>query len=127
MLPPNQDIENRKPVWDALSDLYLDTEIQDYTLASIADTCARSPYSIVEIERIMFLEVQPIVGINLKSITGVWDYFDQEWLAEKIMTRYKRHSWRFWNIHLGKRYFGKQWRDIISKIQEIRDTNVHEQ
>lgn len=57
MLSPEQDIENRLPVWEACSALYLDTELDPADHKRIGTICARSPYTAAELDTIMFNEV----------------------------------------------------------------------
>ena len=49
MEPPENDIDDRTPVWDALQMLFMDTDV---TLCydPIVDTCAASKYSISSTE-----------------------------------------------------------------------------
>ena len=83
------EIEVRRPVWDALSTLFLDTDVS-LDLEHRAKTLAASPYSIVELERILVDEVFPICSWNLLSVAGEWAGFDQSWLEEKIINRMRR-------------------------------------
>jgi hypothetical protein len=83
------EIEVRRPVWDALSTLFLDTDVS-LDLEHRARTLAASPYSIVELERILVDEVFPVCSWNLLSVAGEWAGFDQGWLEEKIMNRMRR-------------------------------------
>lgn len=100
------DIETRKPVWEALSTLFLDTDISllsDYRAGKLAE----SPYTIDELEEILREEVFPICSWNLFSTAGVWSGFDPEFLEKAIMKRIKS---RF-KISIG---FGRYY--IIRKI-----------
>jgi hypothetical protein len=69
MLPPEQDEEDRRPIWDTLQMFWMDTDPEDF-LRSSAEICARSKYSISEIEAIYWNEVRPAVGANLYSVAG---------------------------------------------------------
>ena len=80
------DLAARAPVWEALSDLFLDTDI---TLSRQwrASQLAASSYSLEQLEFILLHEVLPVCKYNLLSVAGVWDGFDQEWLKTKILGR----------------------------------------
>jgi hypothetical protein len=84
------DIENRRPVWAALSELLLDTMLDDYDIRHMASILAASPYSSEELHIILFHEVYPILVNNMKSVAGVWTAFDEEWLEEAIIRRLNR-------------------------------------
>lgn len=80
------DVENRRPVWDALSDMFLDTDVSLFRKARIGKLAA-SPYSISELEMILVDEVYPVCVGNLLCMAGEWAGFDQEWLEETILRR----------------------------------------
>jgi hypothetical protein len=111
----------RRPLWQALSDLYLDNEPTERDLAWIADVCARSPYSLNEINHIMFGEVYPSLIGNLFSMAGEWAGFDPEWLINKISQNQSRRTFLPWWINPVKQYYlGAYWRCIRRKIHEKR-------
>lgn len=68
-------------VWEALSEYFLDNEPN---LEHIADVCAKSNFSIRELEHKLHYEVAPVCFYNLLSIAGVWTGFKQEWLNKEI-------------------------------------------
>jgi hypothetical protein len=85
-------IEQRKPIWAALSEFYLDTELQDSDFLHIAFTIIESPYALEEVKTINKYEVFPVLQGNLLSPAGEWAGFDQDWLAEKIIYLLGRKS-----------------------------------
>ena len=74
-------IAKRKPIWKALSELYLDSELQECDFLHIAFKIIESPYSLCEVKEINKYEVFPVLRSNLTSIAGEWKGFDEEWLA----------------------------------------------
>ena len=84
--PAAQDLSARRPVWEALSDMFLDTDVslsREWRIARLA----QSPYSIEELEWILRNEVYPICKYNLLSVAGEWAGFDPGWLEERILRR----------------------------------------
>ncbi|WP_449448580.1 DUF7079 family protein [Spongiivirga citrea] len=71
----------RKQLWIALSNFYLDTELQNYQYLHIADVCKEIQCSFEEAKEIDRTEVFPVLYKNLLSVAGVWDGFDEEWLV----------------------------------------------
>ena len=88
----HKEIHRRRPVWIALSDLYLDTELQAGDYEHIRDVILASGYTLDEVERILRFEVGPVLGLNLLSVAGVWSGFDPDWLVDSILQR--QRSWR---------------------------------
>lgn len=80
-----EELAKRRPVWVALSELWLDTKLQESDLAYIASVLKQSGYSLAELRAIHFNEVAPVVSPNLQLVAGVWDGFDEEWLCAAIL------------------------------------------
>ena len=79
------DLDARLPVWTALSDLFLDTELDPRDYRHISGVIVESGYAAGEIERILWLEVFPALADNLRSVAGEWAGFDGDWLETRIL------------------------------------------
>lgn len=91
MMP--DDLSTRRPVWLALSDLYLDTDTSRW-YPQIAAVLADSGYPLEQLRQILLHEVHPAVRANLFAVAGVWTGFDEDWLVERILRRHARPRWR---------------------------------
>lgn len=60
--------ERRAPVWEALSELFVGKELQDYDYAGIAKTLGLSGYSVDELEKVLREEVAPVFRSNLSAL-----------------------------------------------------------
>ena len=107
-----KDLEYRRPVWEALSDLFLDTDNSFTHPGRIAGLVA-SPYSLDELERILIDEVYPVCGSNLFSIAGEWTGFDPQWLESSILRRLASPVRRF--------NFGRLIAPCATEWRHIRD------
>jgi len=122
----NAQFSAHSAVWFALSELFLDTEPDDHTYNFIARECANSPFSSSEIKEILVDEVSPVCRINLLSVAGVWDGFDQQWLVEKIDRQRKRNRdaiiiWPKWLKNIGfQGFLAQQWQIIEQRINQLR-------
>ena len=85
MTTASEELIRRRPVWQALSDLFLDTELTEAFYRLIARTVIESGYSPGEIGSILWDEVFPVIEFNLRHPAGVWDGFRVEWLEERIL------------------------------------------
>jgi hypothetical protein len=74
------ELERRKPVWTALSTLWLDTEIDAGDEERIAAVLAASGYPMALLEQIYLYEVASVVAGNLLTPAGAWQGFDETWL-----------------------------------------------
>lgn len=77
--------KERKLVWAALSELYLDTELQESDLEYIALVLLKSPFSFEEIKNIDQYEVFPVLFSNLLNPAGEWAGFEEKILVKNIM------------------------------------------
>lgn len=114
------DIENRKPIWAALSEFYLDTELSGADFDRIAIIFKNSGLPAADIRQIDLLEVFPVLRPNLLSVAGVWDGFDEAWLFSECQKRYARRdnllhrlNCRFWSI-----FFYRLRRHYWSQIEK---------
>lgn len=65
------ELERRRPLWAAMSDLFLDTEVR-WSVPALARACAASGYDDEVLERIFWVEVFPEAVGNLLSVAGEW-------------------------------------------------------
>ena len=79
------DIEIKKSIWIALSDLFLDTELTEQDLDHIAKVIKDTGIPLESVEGILIDEVLPVCIPNMKIVTGNWTGFDEEWLIESIL------------------------------------------
>lgn len=79
-----EDLERRRPVWDVMSDVFLDTETR-WEMPRIALALARSGYSVDELEAIWEHEIVPECAWNLLQVAGEWALFvvDEDRLTER--------------------------------------------
>ena len=91
-VPPNELIV-RKQIWLALSELYLDTELDTADFDRMVSTLKQTNLSLDEIKNIDLYGVFPLLQPNLLSVAGEWAGFDEEWLYQNCYKNYtKRHS-----------------------------------
>lgn len=119
------EIELRRPIWLALSDLFLDTDVS-VSYEYIARVCSESEFSMLELKGILENEVAPAVSINLLSVAGEWAGFNEEWLVKRICQKAEKEliipniiqkmlkSFRF------KSHTEEHWGKILPKIKRIR-------
>ena len=114
-------IAERLPVWEALSEFFLDTELQPSDHERIAKTLATSPYTEEEIEDILLGEVCPVCRVNALSAAGEWVSFDRDWLKEKIGDRLGKHPLFRSFFALRHRWmYNRDWSMVKPRIAEIR-------
>lgn len=110
--PPAIDLPDRRPVWDAVSELYLDTELTPDSWKRIADVLRDSPYSQSQLDEIMFHEVYPALISNLWSVAGEWSGFDLDALQASILKRCAQR-WRLPLFLMPGRYLVREsWRSV---------------
>ena len=87
-----RELARRQPVWLALSEFYLDTELQPADFARIRAVFAQSGYSEQEIRQIDYEEVGPLLYPNLLSVAGEWAGFDEAALLAALARRAARRG-----------------------------------
>jgi hypothetical protein len=114
-------IEERLPVWEALSEFFLDTSLQSKDFERIAKKLAATGYTENEIEEILMGEVCPVCERNMVSLAGEWLGFNQDWLKEKISPRIGRHP-KFRSLFILRHpwIYAWQWKKVKTRMSEIR-------
>ncbi|PIF46020.1 hypothetical protein CLU96_3038 [Chryseobacterium sp. 52] len=112
--------KERKPIWIALSDLYLDTELQDHDFQYIAKIILESPYTFEEVKTINKYEVFPVLQSNLLHPTGEWVGFNEKWLVEAITAHLEAKN-RFRNlmIRISYKKYGWMQEDYWVRLESI--------
>jgi hypothetical protein len=120
------EIGARRPVWDALSDLFLDTDTS-LSRSWRVRTLAESPYTIEELEAILVDEIYPVCRSNLMSIAGEWSGFDPEWLERKIMKRLNSPFRAMHVVNLGRLTvkLSSEWRATKREFNATRAAATH--
>jgi hypothetical protein len=121
MKPAPDDLEQRRPVWQALSDMFLDTDTS-LTRNWRVKVLASSPYSVEELERILADEIYPVCRTNLMCVAGEWIAFDPDWLESRILqTVGPRRRWfRFPNFGRLAALLSGEWRSTKRGIHQVR-------
>jgi len=129
MKPAHEDLEHRRPVWAALSDLFLDTDVS-LARSWRVGILAASPYSIKELQEILVDEVYPVCRSNLFSPAGEWVGFDPEWLESSILRRLRSsfHHWRRFSPGRLTVHLSLEWRHtkqgVIQQRAQSHASNV---
>lgn len=128
MLAAASDLPNRRPVWQALSNIFLDTDVSADRAWRI-EVLSNSPYSVEELQHILLDEVYPILKYNLISVAGVWDGFDQIWLEEQILGRQSSPLRFLHRLGVGRLIAPRlnEWRATKAGIEATRGNHQHPQ
>ena len=124
-LSDETEIERRKPVWTALSDLWLDTELDESDLSYITREMHASGYSIQDLRDIYLYEVAPAVYWNLLCVAGEWLGFEDAWLHDKILRslRTRTRLGRWW-IRVRRRRMTyateHHWGELQRRVEALR-------
>ena len=126
MTPAHADLARRRPVWLALSDLFLDTDVQLFQGLNTR-LLAASPYSLDELDTILREEVYPACAFNLSLVAGEWAGFDEAWLERRILRGGPppRPWWRRWLRYLALGWplpvrLPAEWTDWRAEVVRLR-------
>lgn len=117
------EIQARLPLWCALSDLFLDTEMQDYHYQAIGLAARAGGFSADQVRNILEREVFPALVFNLMSVAGEWAGFQSEFVRERILETLARPPLkRFLSGGLGtgglkKRVMAEDWPRVRAAIE----------
>jgi hypothetical protein len=109
----------RIPVWQALSELYLDTDVAAH-YPHIAETLAHSPYALDALHDMLMYDIHPALYPNLMIVAGEWAGFDDDWLLARIAQVRRQPRWRRRLSHLFVRWIRDDWRTVAALIVDLR-------
>lgn len=116
-------IKVRLPVWESLSEFFLDTKLDTQDYERIAKRLAATQFTETEIEEILIGEVCPVCRTNLTGIAGEWIGFDSEWLKRSIAPKIRRTARLKWLLKLRHGWmYGRHWNKVRKLIAEARAT-----
>ena len=129
------ELESRLPIWLAISEFYLDTELEEGDYQWIYETLKTSGKSLKDLKEIDTYEVFPALQANLNNIAGEWGAFDEDWLTEVCTKNYYRRSKPSFRLFTWLRNKGAYWMraDHWKKIEKMfqeqssnhEDRNAH--
>lgn len=125
--PARLDLESRRPVWLALSDLFLDTDVNPLRAGNVR-TLAASPYSLPALDAILREEVYPACSFNLTLVAGEWVGFDANWLERRILhggapprswwRRLGRYLTLGWSVPVRLPDEWSEWREDVARLRQ---------
>ena len=122
LLDPRMDLDRRLPVWVAMTDFYLDTEMGEVTLKYIARVCAASPYTPRQLDRIMFAEVWPAFLPNLMSYAGEWAGWNDDVVCREVLRCYRKRWYVSWRLNPLKLWFCHDWAWVRRETRRLRSS-----
>ena len=119
MVTDPTEITRKMPVWHALSELFLDTELQPEDYRRISDRMSASGYSSEQLRQILEKEVAPAFVFNLLDVAGEWTPWSEAQVAEIVARSSRASALRRW---LDRRLFRKYVADEWAKIAPLLET-----
>lgn len=98
--------------------LFMDTDPAEF-LDGIAEACSRSPYSLAEIEDVLFQEVLPACRGNLFALPAPeWAGFDPATLERRILAKHRFGRSR---PLVMRGYTRGHWEQLEPRIRALRE------
>jgi len=117
-----KEIEKRLPVWCALSDLFLDTELQSTDFDRIAGAIMRSGIGVSQAQQILQEEVAPVFVVNAFSVAGEWAGWPaasvKEWILTYLRSGSAPRAWRSLQARRNRMLYDAAWRQVANRLKE---------
>lgn len=110
-------LEIKKPLWIALSDLFLDTELSENDLICLAKKIKESLLPIEDVKEILMEEVLPVCIPNMKIVAGEWEAFNEDWLVDSIQNLTRPNALQRMMHKKDFRFIKDDWNKIIIKLK----------
>ena len=106
-------------MWQALSELFLDTELQPHDYRSIAERLHQSGYSPDELRAILENEVAPAFAPNLLSVAGEWTSWSEDEVRKIMLISLRSRFTRVIKGWIWRRLFGRHLAEEWAKIRPM--------
>lgn len=108
------EIARALPLWTALSDLFLDTDVL-LSVPYIARTIVETGYSIDEAEEMLRWDVRPAFYGNLLSVAGEWAGWPADFVRERVLAVRGKRADRF--LIGENRFFPREeWAAVVAAV-----------
>lgn len=114
-----EEIERRAPVWRALSDLFLDTELDESDFSMIAEKIRAAGFTADQAEEVLRRDVAPVFWGNLVQVAGEWTPWSEAQVREMVCDRHRSRSRFFAWFHNWKSR--RQMAVVRSEWRRVRD------
>ena len=116
-------LARRLPVWKALSELFLDTELDQSSYRYIASQIKASGFTTLEVEDMLWQEVFPALADNLRIVAGEWAGFSDDWLQERILnvingTEKGPGFWGLTTVKQTRRIVSESWKEVEKHLSD---------
>jgi hypothetical protein len=117
---------SREEVWLALSELWLDNQLDEPDHRRIAAVLQASELPLAELQAIYLVEVAPLLWLNHWGTAGVWSGFDPAWLSDgcrrhQLRRQRRWHRWRCQLLRKAMTYAAEpEWQQVLGYLQELR-------
>ena len=123
-----EELNNREVIWEALSKLYVDNELDSEDYDCISNILVESNIEYSELQAIDLYEVFPSLQANLSSPAGEWAGFNKNWLSNECRNNYKsrKNSVVFRRrVEIKNKFYywmrKKHWNEIKSRMKPSSD------
>jgi hypothetical protein len=120
--PPAPDAAARQRAWQVLSNLFLDTELDDAAIEAMARDLRATGFTPAELQHLYEHEVAPVCWRNLLVLPGgEWAGFDEASLAQAIQQHLARASrlpawWRRARVRCHTAMTRADWQRLAARL-----------
>jgi AAA+ superfamily predicted ATPase len=110
------EIARRLPVWCAMSDAFLDTELDAHNYRHMADVVRAQGFTIAEAEAIFRSEVAPAFAANLLSVAGEWAGWSEQTVRAHVLATMNQPFAGLVPRVMLNRVLGAEWAQISAHL-----------
>ncbi|CAN5117267.1 hypothetical protein BH10PSE3_BH10PSE3_33860 [soil metagenome] len=112
------EIARRMPLWCALAELFLDTEMQTGNYEAVAQAARDSGFTAVEVRDILENEMWPAFSFNLLDIAGEWAGFSDDYVRTRMEeTLAGTNRWSIGDLGFRSRFMRQEWPAIEAALE----------
>ncbi len=110
------EVARRLPVWIALSEVFLDTQLDALDYQFMAAAIRAAGFSSAEAHAIFRDDVAPAFAGNLRVIAGQWAGWPDDVVRERVLARRCSRGARLCNRLFDQRLLAREWSKIAAAL-----------
>jgi hypothetical protein len=116
------EIARRTPMWCALAELFLDTEMEVRNYRDVAEAAQAGGFSIEEVRRILEAEVFPAFVFNILDIAGEWAGFHPDDVRKRVLgvlgqiSGYRPRN-PSWTLLFRSKFMATEWPKVEAALE----------
>lgn len=113
------EIARRMPLWCALAELFLDTDLPEIWIPGIARAIVDGGWTMAEADHALRWEVRPAFYFNALDVAGEWAGWHEDDVRRLVLAA-REPGWLKRSVLGQNRFMPGYWAEIVAEVTRLR-------